>query len=120
MPQIVALEPGDLGNPHFSLALERGYAGHAGGLIVGQSALNPGSDFFGATLFVDLAAPHQLLRLPALSGSGPSAGYGTLSFALPNDPLLVGVPFYAQWLVFDSIPGVRRFSATAPVAIPRF
>jgi cytochrome c peroxidase len=120
MPQIVALEPGDLGNGHFSLAIERGYAGHPGGLIVGQAALSSGADFCGAALFVDLAAPHQLLRLPALSGLGDSAGYGTLSFALPNDPLLVGVPFYAQWLVFDSIPGVRRFSATAPVQIPRF
>ncbi len=120
MPRIVALEPGYLGNPHLSLAIDRGFAGHPGGLLVGQAKLDPGITFFGATLFIDLASPHQLLRVPALSGSGAAGGFGTVSFAVPNDPLLVGVPFYAQWLVFDAIPGVRRFSATAPVEIPRF
>lgn len=119
VPDIFAFEPPFVGNPHFSLALDRGFAGKPAVLLVGAQPLLQGGLFFGATVYVDLAAPHQLLRIQSLPGAGPTGGFGTRSLALPNDPLMVGVPFYAQWLVFDSTPGVR-FSATQAVALTRF
>jgi len=119
VPEIVALEPGYVGNPRLSVALDRGKAGKNAVLIVSQGADLRGTPFYGATLFVDLAATHQILRIPALTGSGPVEGFGSRSFALANDPSQIGVPLYAQWLVFDGSPG-RRFSATPAVSIPRF
>jgi hypothetical protein len=60
-----------------------------------------------------------ILRVPPLAGSGLDGGFGTAWLSIAPDPLLVGVPLYAQWLVFDATPGVR-FSATEPVGGVRF
>jgi cytochrome c peroxidase len=119
VPLMVALEPAFVGNAHLSFALDHGRAGQVAALFVGNGSLPNGAPFFGTDLFVDLAAPHSLLRVPGLSGSGLTGGFGSTALQIAPDPLLVGVPLYAQWLVFDSTPGVR-FSATVPVGGVRF
>ncbi len=119
VPTMLALEPAYVGNPRLSFALDGGLGGRAAAVFVGNAVQPQGTSFFGTTLFVDITFPYQLVRLPALSPGGPGEGTGTLSIGVPNDPLLVGTSYYAQWIVFDSTPGIR-FSATAPVSGVRF
>jgi cytochrome c peroxidase len=120
VPAMVALEPPFVGNPHLGFAIDHARAGRVGVLVVGNGSLPNGAPFFGTDLFVDLAGPHLILRVPPLAGSGGDGGFGSAWISIAPDPLLVGVPLYAQWLVFDSTPGVCRFSATVPVGGVRF
>ena len=119
VPTMIALEPAFVGNPRLTFAVDGGLGGRPAALLVGNAALPQGTSFFGTTLFIDLSFPVQLVRLPGLSPGGPGEGTGSLAVVVPNDPLLIGTSYYAQWLVFDSTPGIR-FSATAPVSGVRF
>ncbi|MBK7643761.1 MAG: hypothetical protein IPJ19_12070 [Planctomycetes bacterium] len=119
VPSMLALEPAYAGNARLTFALDHARAGRIAALVVGNGSIVNGTPFFGTDLYVDLAQTHSLVRVPALAGNGDSGGYGSTSIAIAPDPLLVGVPLFAQWIVFDSTPGVR-FAATAPVGGVRF
>jgi cytochrome c peroxidase len=120
LPLIQADEPAFVGNDRFAVGIDRATPGKAAGLLVSENPNFGGVPFNGTTIFLDLTQGFQLKRIPALSGLNPGDGHGTVSFAIPNDPTKVGVPFYAQFIVLDNPqPGVR-FSATQAISSLRF
>lgn len=93
IPQPVAVEPPLAGNPDFTV----GVYGARGGAQ--------------ATLVIDAVEPPTAGGIPAsgslarltttLSGSGAGAGFGSVTFAIPDDPALYGQVVYGRWYVAD-------------------
>lgn len=117
-PEIVALEPPFVGNGAFTVGIDRALGGARAILAFGAFARPSGTVFQGATSYLDLSQPLSVRRMP-LNGAGAGEGYGSATITLPNDPLLVGTTFYAQWFVFDFTAN-GRFSATRAVSATRF
>ncbi len=117
VPQMVAVEPPYVGNPRFTLAVDRGNAGRQGILVVSETSTPP-TAFQGATLYVPTGGPITVRRVP-ITGAGPGEGVASASVAIPDNPVLVGTTFYAQWVSLDLTPA-GRLSASAPVACVRF
>ena len=120
VPVAIADEPPLLGNPTWTVGIDRGFGGRPAALIVSSVALPPpGQPFQGATLHVGLAGA-QVVRAPFLAGSGPGEGWGSVTLSLSGDPALAGVPFFAQWFVLDPDGLGRRLSATVALQATRF
>jgi hypothetical protein len=60
-----------------------------------------------------------VVRIGALAGTEPGAGFGSTAVAVPNDPFLIGTTFAAQWFVLDATPG-KRLAATEAVTTTYF
>lgn len=119
VPDMIALEPGAVGVGAMTIAVDRGMAGRQAILAIDPVSVPLGVPFQGATLYLGLSPSLVLKRIAALQGSGPGGGWGSLSIAVPSDPVLIGTSLFAQWFVFDPQPG-QRFSASRAVEIPLF
>lgn len=119
VPRITAIEPPYVGNPRYTVAVDRGNAGRGAILAFGETHVPGGTTYFGARAYLDLQSPLVLRRLGPLHGTGAGGGHGSGSIAIPDDPQLVGRTFYAQVFVLDLVPGAR-FAATEAVAMTRF
>ncbi len=118
VPRIVADEPVCTGNGELTIGVDRGNAGH-GSILAIAHATNPGgTPYFGATVLVPFGGL-MLVRHGPLSGSGAGNGFGSATIAIPNDPVLIGTTFAAQWFVLDSTSG-KRFAATDAVTATYF
>jgi hypothetical protein len=118
VPRIVADEPVCTGNGALTIGVDRGNAGH-GSILAIAHATNPGgTPYFGATVLVPFGGL-MIVRHGPLAGSGAGNGFGSATIAIPNDPLLIGTTFAAQWFVLDSTPG-KRFAATDAVTATYF
>jgi hypothetical protein len=117
-PVLVAGEPAVLGNPTLTLGVDRGLGGRPAALVVSPFALPAGQPFQGATLHVGLAGA-KLVRT-TLKGVGPGDGWGSVTLSLPDDPALLGVPFFAQWLILDPDGQGKRLSASAAAQLVPF
>ena len=117
-PRMIALEPGKIGNPSMTLAVENALGGAPAVLLLDTQADVPGTTLFGADFHVALG-PNLLRPLVTLNGLGAGGGFGSYSFSVASDPALVGTSLYAQWMVFDPESPVR-FAATDAVEIPVF
>jgi cytochrome c peroxidase len=113
-PQMIADEPLVVGNPRFTLAVDRGNAGTHAILVISPDADLQGTPFQGANFYVTMGPGTTLVRIGALSGAGAGQGFGSATIAIPADPSLVGRSFHAQWFALDSTPG-RRLSASEAV-----
>lgn len=110
-PRQIAVTPPLLGTADFKLGVARGLGGSVGVLAVSAAASTPGTQLNATPVHVDVAEL-LLLEILALEGVGAGDGVATFQAALPNDPLLVGVDVFTQWLVFDpAAPG--ELSATS-------
>jgi cytochrome c peroxidase len=106
-PFIIPFQPAFVGNPQYTLGL-----GHAIGqtlsvLAMSGTAAVPGTSFNGIPVNIALN-PAPLIVPVTLSGPAGVAGQGlgSVTVAIPNDPGLVGVTYFAQWFVPDALaPG---------------
>ena len=118
-PQIFAFEPADIGNQSWTIAMDRGNPGMSAIVLLSPAALVPGVPFQGATMNVELAGA-QIARAGLLQGSGPGDGWISKTVAISSDPLLAGVPMFAQWFVLDPDGNGRRWATSAGMQINRY
>jgi len=121
VPQIVALEPAHFENASWTVGIDRGNAGKTAILLVGSFGNNIGVPFQGAQLYVDWAnSLTKRIRYGALNGAGAGQGWASIDVDLGQDPLLIGWPLYAQWVVVDPDGLGRRLSASQAVEMTIF
>lgn len=113
VPRLIAAEPPVLGNGEFRMALTDGAATAPAVLLLD---LAPGRRaLLGVQVLVGLTAGLHLVPLgQLLHGSGAGDGWTSWLLALPEDPTLAGVEFFAQALVLDA-GGPQGLSASAGV-----
>ncbi len=102
-PKMLAPMPPHLGNAEFRLGVHGGLGGAQAFLAVG-SAAPAGAELTGGTL----VGPIQL------AGTGNGAGYGTVSWPIPDDIARDGEKVWFQWRVTD--PAATNGVALSPVA----
>jgi hypothetical protein len=113
VPRIVALEPPKLGLGDVTVGVERALGGAPALLLVSAAEVQGGLLRRGARLYPDTSSG-TVVSLPALQGSGPAAGFGSLVLRVPSNPALTGAALHLQWAVRD--PGVAGgLSASRPV-----
>lgn len=106
-PRMICYEAPSLGNPNFTLAVDRALGGANAMLLVSTRSMPGGVPFGGATSFVSTSTGRQrLFSAGQLQGIGNGQGYGSLSLALPASAFYDGVELYAQWFVVD--PGATN------------
>ncbi|TAJ08184.1 MAG: c-type cytochrome, partial [Planctomycetota bacterium] len=100
-PRIFATEPPHLGNPDFTLALDRALGGAPAFLVVDPLAVPGGWSLFGAQLYPALSPAVSIFAQGATSGAGAGNGYDSRGFAVPSDAGLAGSTLFAQWVIAD-------------------
>lgn len=116
-PVLVARDPVFTGNRNVSLALSHIPSGTLTALLWDVAEIPGGTTALGPTLYVGATAPH--LVLTGMSQPSATGGFVTASFALPNNPRLIGSRAFAQWLTLDpSAPG--GFSASSALRFDIF
>ncbi|MFN8586986.1 MAG: cytochrome c peroxidase [Candidatus Eisenbacteria bacterium] len=92
--QPVAVEPPMTGNPDFTVGVYGALGGAAATLVIDSSEPPVGAG---------IPAAGALARLTTtLSGAGAGGGFGSITFAIPNDVALQGRTFYGRWYVSDA------------------
>jgi cytochrome c peroxidase len=92
-PQLVAFEPPLVGNPRFTVGVY-GALGGANAVLVLDAAEPPASG--------GIPAAASFARLSTvLAGSASDDGLGSVTLAIPDDPLLEGRTLYGRWYVED-------------------
>ncbi len=117
LPGNIANSPPSIDNADFKLGLGGALGG--GGAILGMgTAQATGPIQLGAALLhVDPASLFLILE-SALPGTLPGQGFATFRIAIPDEPLLVGLDIYTQWVIFD--PANGNVSATRGAAYTIF
>ncbi len=96
-PQPVAIEPPVVGNPRFTIAVQKAMGGAMATLVIDEN--DPG-----ATANVPASASFARTTVQ-LTGTGAGNGYGSVSLAIPDHASLVGKTLYGRWYVNES-PGI--------------
>ncbi|MFN0244787.1 MAG: cytochrome-c peroxidase [Planctomycetota bacterium] len=104
-PRMIAIEPPLVGNPTFTVGIERGLGGAFAGLVI-DLAHNPiGAPFAGAANRIPRTTTGHLYRVGPLQGAGAGNGWTSIVISIPADPSLIGRPLYGQWFVRDAGSG---------------
>ena len=103
VPQPVALEPPLLGNPSFTVAVFDALGGADAMLVIDD--VDPG--------LVVPAAGDFAFESIVLDGAGTGNGFGSVSIAIPSDPLLAGTEWFGRWYITDV--GGGEAAAVTPV-----
>ncbi len=91
--QPVAVEPPITGNPDFTVGVFGALGGAAATLVIDSAEPPVGGG---------VPASGSLARLSTtLAGTAAGEGYGSITFAIPDDPALLGQTFYGRWYVTD-------------------
>jgi len=115
-PRMVGNEPAVLGGKWTS-GIDGGNGGKSAVLLMSSTQQLVGLPFQGASLHVALNSTTLVKRIGPLNGAGNGQGWGSGTVFLPSDPLLIGQPIYAQWLVIDPQGGGIRLCSTDAVAM---
>ncbi len=101
-PRMVCHEPPALGNPDFTVAVDRGLGGARAFLLVSTRDQVLGVPFRGAMSHVALhSGRSRWLAAGQLTGIGGGQGYGSRGMTLPTSSAYRGTSLYAQWFVID-------------------
>lgn len=101
-PRMICYEPPSIGNPNFTLAVDRALGGARAMLMVANRNAPGGLPFGGALSYVSTDSGRQrLFQAGRLDGLGNGQGFGSLSLSLPTASAFEGVELYAQWFVLD-------------------
>lgn len=104
VPQVVAIEPPLVGNPAFTVCVERATGGTTAVLILDDAPIPASSA---------LPKYWSLGRFSVvLDGSSPGQGYASVTIPIPDESTLVGKTFYGRWFVLD--PGAADHIAHSP------
>ncbi len=102
-PQMVAPSPAMIGSDRFGIGVAHALGGATSLLALSPIPAGPGANIAGVPIFVNLDPSTIIVPLPLSGAPGvPGAGYGAVTFALPDDPALSGITIYAQWAVLDA------------------
>ncbi len=106
IPNMVAVCPPNLGNDGFKIGVNNALGGASAMVALSTSPPVAGE-----------VAQDQVLGPITLEGIGAGDGYGTMPWAISNDPALEGQTFYMQWLISDASAagGIAR-SAVAEIS----
>lgn len=118
VPQMVAIEPGLIGNSSLTFGIKNAHGGSAALLALDTTANRAGLPVAGIRVHLGLSPSLTLFNAVALQGSGAGRGWASTSMPVPNVPGLRGAHLYGQWIVADS--GVQRFAASEGVDVPIF
>ena len=100
VPRMVALEPPHAGNPSMTVGIDNALGGATAIFVFGAQGPRVTNPFAQPAPF--LSSPRGPFRFATvLGGTGPGAGWGSVSVALPDSPGLVGRELYGQWFVLD-------------------
>lgn len=115
-PEIQAVEPANYENGSWTVGVDRGNGGRTAILLVGPFGSNVATPFQGALLYVNWNnAATQRIRYGALNGVGAGQGWASVTVDVGNDPMLIGTPLYAQWVVVDPDGLGRRLAASRAI-----
>lgn len=104
-PRMIARTPLTVANPDFKIGLARVPGGALAWLGVSLAPAMPGIQLSGgAPLNIDLANVVQMAPT-ALSGAGPTGGFGTVQVTVGSNPALVGIQLFGQWFVMGGQGG---------------
>jgi cytochrome c peroxidase len=99
-PRWTPVAPAAAGSSDFRLGLRDAQPNAIAVLAIGTQAV-PGSDLFGATVYVDpssLVLVQSVVTTPSVAGTG----HATVELPLGSAVSLVGTDFVAQWFVLDA------------------
>jgi cytochrome c peroxidase len=99
VPVIISNAPEKIGNSDWKVGVGHGLGGSIV-VPVGSRAAQPGQVINGVPVEIDLS---QATFFPTvqLSGTTPGEGTATLKISIPDDPSLLGTPFFVQFFVVD-------------------
>lgn len=101
-PGSIAVLPAYLGNPHFTLGVDRALPGALHYLVLDVAANQVPAVILGQNVYLALTPAHTPVAVPQLvQGAAPGTGYSSLTFPIPQQPGLRGMTVFGQWLVFD-------------------
>ncbi len=101
----------------WTTGIDGGNGGKSAVLLMSSTQQLIGQPFQGASLHVALNVSTLVKRIGPLNGVGNGQGWGSGTVFLPNDPLFLGQPIYAQWLVIDPQGAGIRLCSTDAVAM---
>ncbi len=94
IPQAVALEPPIVGNPRFTVAIQKALGGAMATLVIDEN--DPGAS-------VSIPASASFARATVqLGGTGAGNGFGSVSLTIPDHASLAGKTFYGRWYVSEA------------------
>ncbi|MET0753181.1 MAG: cytochrome c peroxidase [Pyrinomonadaceae bacterium] len=111
IPKVTAVEPPFIGNPNFTVGISQALGNAQGYLVIDTTDPGAGTSIPAGGAF----PPFQVF----MSGTGNGKGYGSVSFALPNNPDLIGQSFYGRWYIQDA-GAVNGFSVSPPFRFTLF
>lgn len=102
VPLLISNVPGNLGNADFKIGVHGALGGAVSTLVLSTATAPSLGQLSGVWINIGLNGS-ELLIPQVLNGAAgvPGAGYGTLSVALPNVPVLSGLSLYTQWFIWD-------------------
>lgn len=106
VPQTLAQTPPVVSNPDFKIGVKDALGGSVAFLAVSSTSQSPPIYVSGVPFNVDLLGVFFRFFPRPTQGAGAGNGYATFRVPMPGDPVLIGLPFYSQWLVADpAAPG---------------
>ncbi len=93
VPEAVVIAPPIIGNPNFTIGINKGRGGAQATLVIADQ--DPG---MGSSIPTSGSFAFQTITL---SNSGPVGGYGSVGLAIPNNAALIGHTYYGRWYVKD-------------------
>lgn len=103
-PAMLAIEPPLLGNPSFAVGISNALGNANAVLVVDSNDSGPGP-------FIPPTGSLGRFNIQ-LNGSGAGQGWGSVHFAIPDNPALIGGTFYGRWYVTD--PGAPGGVSSTP------
>ena len=116
-PQWIANSPPALGSTDFKVGVRDALGGANAWLGLSPTPASPMTNFGGVAFHLDFATTTLLPFV--LGGTGPTGGYTTVPWAIPNIPSAVGIEIIGQWFVEDP-NGASGFSASRGLRLTLF
>ena len=111
MPRANAESSPWIGNPRFTLGVDRSVPGALPFVVFDLAANQTPTNVLGHAVYLAQTPVMTTAAAPLLLGSGPGAGFGSFVIAVPNAPGLAGVSLFGQWLIVDAA-GPQGFSSS--------
>jgi cytochrome c peroxidase len=113
-PRASAVPPPFVGNPAFTLGVDRTAPGAFPFLVFDFAANTTATNVLGHSVYLAQTPAMTSVAGQGLTlGAGPGGGFGSFTFALPNDVGLRGVSLFGQWLIVDALGPVGFASSNA-------